>query len=161
MTALVVYDSAYGNTARIAEAVRAGLGPDAQVRRIGEVEPTLLGRVSLLVVGCPTQGGRPTAAMQAWLDGLSPDQLGRLSFAAFDTRIDAEASGFGLKLLMGILGYAAPRMASTLAALGAMQVTAPRGFIVTGKEGPLAAGELENAEAWGASLIPARVPSAA
>jgi flavodoxin len=150
--ALVVYDSAYGNTARVADAIRAGLANNATAHVIADLDPRCLPRTDLLVVGSPTQGGKPTVAMQTWLERIPPTVLGRIGFAAFDTRLETHSYNVALRLLIGMIGFAAPRIARTLIAKGARQLAAPEGFIVTGREGPLAAGEKERATAWAASL---------
>lgn len=150
MTALVVYDSAYGNTHRIAEDIARGIGDGVPARRLGEACPEALAGVDLLVVGSPTQGGRATAATQAWLGRLPA--LSGARIAAFDTRIAAAEQGFALRALMGIIGYAAPRIHKALVAAGGKSAAAPEGFIVGGKEGPLREGESERAAAWGRAL---------
>src|SRR5512146_1186916 len=74
MHALVVYDSQFGNTERIAAAVADTLRTTGEVR-LAHVDPTHpldLEGVDLLVLGCPTQGWRPTKAMQALLADLTP-----------------------------------------------------------------------------------------
>lgn len=153
MAALVVYDSAYGNTARIADAIRSALGDGARAHVINDVDPARLATTDLLIVGSPTQAGRATAAMQAWLGSLPAEHARGMSFAAFDTRMDAQHQGLGLRLVMGLIGYAAPRIAASLSAKGAVAIADPKGFLVTGREGPLATGELQNARAWASSLL--------
>ena len=59
MKALVVYDSTYGHTAQIAQAIGETAG--AKVVRPGEVAPAGLAEFDLLIVGSPTHGGWPTA----------------------------------------------------------------------------------------------------
>jgi flavodoxin len=152
MPALVIYDSAYGNTAQIAEAIRSGLPDGAIIRLISSLDPRHLPEADLLVIGSPTQGGRPTPAMLAWLDKLPAASFRGKQFAAFDTRIDADRQGIGLRFVMGLIGYAAPRIAASLTAKGAKEIAQPTGFIVTGKEGPLAGGEVARAKAWAAAI---------
>jgi hypothetical protein len=53
---------------------------------------------------------------------------------------------------MGLIGYAAGRIASGLTSKGGRLIAKPEGFIVDGKEGPLKEGELERAAAWARSL---------
>ena len=67
MQALVVYDSKFGNTRQVAVAITETLGAGAHVRHVAEVETDDLRGLDLLVVGSPTQGGRPTKAIQALL----------------------------------------------------------------------------------------------
>ncbi len=60
-----------------------------------------------------------------------------------------------LKLAVRMAGdnaWAATRIATQLEKDGATVVVPPEGFVVEGTEGPLRAGELERARAWGASI---------
>lgn len=161
MKALVIYDSAYGNTAKIAEAVRSGLPDGAVIRLISSLDPLHMPDADLIVVGSPTQGGRPTPAMVAWLDKIPAASLRGRRFAAFDTRLDADRQGIGLRFVMGLIGYAASRIAMSLTAKGGKEIARPEGFIVTGKQGPMAGGELERAKAWAAGLDAAGLRRAA
>ncbi len=150
MKALVVYDSAYGNTQRVAEAIAATLAVEATHSRAaaaGELEG-----IDLLVAGSPTQGGRPTKVFQEYLRTIPNGRLDGVAVAAFDTRIPAADSGLPLRLLMNLIGYAAPRIAADLKRKGGRQVIAPEGFVVEGKEGPLREGELERARGWAKQL---------
>jgi flavodoxin len=150
MKTLIVYDSAYGNTERIAQAIAAAL--DARSIRAADAGSAELLGVDLLVVGSPTQGGRPTKALTGFLNQLPRDALTGKAVAAFDTRIAAPAQGLPLRLLMRLIGFAAPRIAAGLKTKGGQLISAPEGFIVQGTEGPLAAGELERATAWARQL---------
>lgn len=145
MRALVVYDSVWGNTERIARAVGAGIETAGEVRvaRADSVEVADLDGVGLLVVGAPVQGGRPTKPVQEFLSRLKR-LPGGTKVAAFDTRI-------GMRWV-GIFGFAAPRIANVLQAKGGTPAAGPEGFIVMGKEGPLKDGEIERATAWGGGL---------
>jgi flavodoxin I len=148
MKALVVYDSAYGNTARVARAIRERL--DADLALASEATTHDLEGIELLIVGSPTQGGRPTEPVQTFLDEL-PDLHG-LRVAAFDTRLDKQDRSQGIKFLMGIIGFAAEKEAKSLRRKGGHVVGNPAGFVVTGKEGPLAEHELERAGSWAGQL---------
>lgn len=149
MAILVVYDSAYGNTSKVAHAIGDGLSGSTEVRQLKELDPRHLPSFELMIVGCPTQGGRPTGAMTAWLEALPVAVIAGKKVAVFDTRLaSTEQNGF-LRLLMSMIGYAAPKLERTLRHKGADIIGSPKGFIVTGREGPLQSGELERAEAWG------------
>ena len=138
MKALVVYDSLFGNTAQVAEAVGAALASESQVLRVTQVNSSELGSFDLVVVGAPTQGGRATEAMQAFLARVPALEGARV--AVFDTRLRAK--------WVKVFGYAAGRIAEKVKSLGATLVAEPEGFIVEGKKGPLVEGELERAAAW-------------
>lgn len=158
MKTLVVYDSAFGNTERVARAVGGALGsPDeVAVVRVGDLQPDGLAGVEVLVVGSPTQKFRPTAAASAFVRNLPADRLSGVRVAAFDTRISVrEAKSAVLSLLVRLLGpdaYAAQRLADGLERCGGTLVAPPEGFFVEGMDGPLKAGELERAAAWAAQL---------
>lgn len=153
MGTLVVYDSAYGNTQAIADAIAAALGADVRARRASDVDASALGRIDVLVVGSPTQGGRPTAAVSQFLQSLPSTALRGTSVFAFDTRLDAKEQGRMLRALMSVIGYAGPRIAQALEAKGGTLAAPPEGFIVTSKEGPLRPGETERARRWAEQVI--------
>jgi flavodoxin len=142
----VVYDSAFGNTQKVAHRIADVLGQRHEVvlaeavhARPEDIEPG-----DVLVVGSPTQGGRPTESLTRFLTRLSDATLEGMPFAAFDTRVRTR--------WVRVFGYAAPRIARALAQRDAVPMADAEGFEVTGKEGPLAAGELERAAAWAAGL---------
>ena len=97
-------------------------------------------------------GGRATPALDAFIKNLPVDSLQGKSVAAFDTRFESEDQGVGLRLLMSVIRYAAPRIAKGLEKKGGVLVTEPEGFIVENKEGPLKQGELERASMWAKQL---------
>jgi flavodoxin I len=140
MKALVVYDSTYGHTEKIARAIGEAIG--GQVLRAGEVNPADLKGFDLLIVGSPTHGGRPTPE----IDGLlkASPALEGVNVAAFDTRT-AKWSW--------IFGYAAPRIARSLTRSGGKLLSPPEGFFVLGTQGPLKDGELERAAGWGKGIV--------
>lgn len=159
MKALVVYDSAYGNTEEIAKAVGRALGEDTRVERVGDADWDDLKQYELVIVGSPTQGGRPTPAVKAFLQNIPAGSLKGVEVSGFDTRIDSQAQGFMLRTFMGFLGYAAGRIARQLEAKGGRLVKQPHGFFVQGKEGPLSEGELERAADWASSIARAKAAS--
>jgi flavodoxin len=148
---LVIYDSAYGNTAQVAQAIGSVLGSPGEVtvRQVGQVQPEELVNLDLLIVGSPTQGFRPTEAITKLLTETPPHTLQGVNVAAFDTRIaiDTIKSAF-LRFVVNLGGYAAKPIAKRLVKQGGMLVAPPEGFFVEGKEGPLKAGELDRAMEW-------------
>lgn len=148
MNALVVYDSQYGNTEKIAQAIAEALRASGQARaaRVNSVETDALNGVDVLIVGSPTQGWRPTAAMRSWLEATNTDQLRAVALVCFDTRF---------KKSHWLTGSAASAMAKALRARGAAPIVAPESFFVAGTEGPLLSGEIERAGAWASSVAAA------
>ena len=58
MKTLIVYDSLYGNTERIAKAIGDAVGGDVTVSSVGEARPSEWSTWELLFVGAPTHGAR-------------------------------------------------------------------------------------------------------
>jgi flavodoxin len=139
MKVLVVYDSMYGNTEKIARAIGSAISGEVKVLRPSEVNPAELESIDLLIVGSPTQGGRPMPAIQGFLNRVSESIKG-VKVAAFDTRYSTK--------LVGIFGFAAKKIADNLKEQGAILAAPPEAFFVKGKEGPLKDGELERAASW-------------
>lgn len=163
---LVVYESMFGNTEKIAKAVAGGLA-EAGTTDVVEVgsAPTLLPEdVDLLVVGAPTHAfglSRPSTRQSAadqspgelvstgigvreWLGELRHTGS-RAAVAAFDTRV---------KMAM-VPGSAARRALGRLRGLGFTKLMRAESFYVTGTPGPLKDGEVDRAKAWGAKLAAA------
>jgi flavodoxin len=151
---LIIYDSAYGNTGMIARTVAAELAKSANALAVAVQDTWLenLDAVDLLIIGSPTQGGRPTRDIQDFIDQLSDDSLESKYVAAFDTRFAIKEHGFGMHMLMRTIGFAARKIAAGLRSKGGMLLSAPEGFVVTDKEGPLKKGELAHAVTWAKEL---------
>lgn len=169
MTALVVFESMYGSTKAVAEAIGAGLAPAGPVRVL-EISAlaaapggrTISPQIDLLVVGAPTHAfglSRPSTRLDAvseapdgkiissgkglreWLAEISLP-LGGVLFAAFDTKVARPA----------LPGSAAKGAHKALVRMGGRPLAPPRTFLVNGKAGGLVEGELEAARAWGEEL---------
>lgn len=167
MNALVVYESLYGNTRQIADAIAEALRDTAHVVvvEVGDASASVVDTADMLIVGGPThvhgltstlsrRGAQRDAAKQGlpepdiagpplreWFDRIQPLQQARPA-AAFDTRIGKP------KLLTG---SAASAIARRLRRHG-YHVVAEESFIVDDTAGPLQEGELERARAWGRAL---------
>ncbi len=169
MKTVVVYESMYGNTHEIASAIAAGLESTGVVELLPVASAPSDGvpEVDLLVVGGPTHvhgmsrpasraaavetaekdaavdldADAPGPGLREWIAGL-PKVEGVLA-AAFDTRID--------KALF-ITGSAARSIAKHLRHHHFELLTEPASFLVEDSDGPLKAGEVERARAWGAEL---------
>jgi hypothetical protein len=165
--AVVVYESMYGNTRLVAEAVGRGLASTAEVVvvPVSGADPEVLAGADLVVVGGPTHvhgmsrpGTRQAAVDQAgkqpgtvaepgavgagvrdWLESLGELHAGS---AAFDTRATAPAA---------FTGRASKGIAKGLRRHGLRPVADPESFLVD-KQNHLQAGEEDRAVRWGASL---------
>jgi len=168
MRAVVVYESMYGNTRAIAEAIGDGLRPvhEVAVVPVGRADPEVLDGAALLVVGGPTHihgmtrprsremaaevahkpgstvvldEGAAGPGVREWLAALP--HLNVLA-AAFDTRANGPAA---------FTGRASEGISRELSRHGVHLVAGPESFLVT-KENLLEAGEETRARRWGEQL---------
>jgi flavodoxin len=159
MKTLIIYDSAYGNTEQIAQAIGVVLGSQAEVETIlvSKAKPEQLAGLDLLIVGAPTQRFRTTEAMTGFLKSIPADGLKGVRVAAFDTRLslnDIESSAFRFIIKTG--GFAAKYIADRLKKCGGDLILPPEGFLVKDMEGPLLDGELERAADWAKRILAAQ-----
>ena len=144
MKALVIYDSQYGSTEKIAKAIGAGFTGDVKVLKVGDVKPEDIAWSKFVIVGSPTQGGKPTAAMRDFLAKLPEDVFTGKRLAAFDTR----AKSFIVKLF----GWAADKIEVAFKGKGGNPTAKPAGFFVVGTKGPLVDGEEARATDWAQAI---------
>jgi len=169
MRAVIVYESMYGSTHAVADAIGRGLadaGGQVVVVGVAETDPDVLAGADLLVVGGPTHMHGMTskrtreAAVQSaahdddldlephadgpglrdWFDDLE-DGADRMS-AAFDTRIDKPAV---------LTGRASRAIARRLHRRGYRAVADPTSFLVDA-HGQLLEGQEASATDWGREL---------
>lgn len=156
MQAVVIYDSQFGNTKQIAQAIARGLGEHGSVEILPASE--VIGRPpaphDLLVVGGPTQRHGLSPTLRAFFDSLPRDGVGQARAATFDTRY---------RMTSLLSGSAASQAAGRLRRAGCRLVAAPESFFVEHDLPPdgekrrhglerLEPAELERAIAWGRGL---------
>ena len=174
MRAVIIYESMFGNTHTIADAIAKGLEPldNVVVVPIGEAGRERLGDADLLVVGGPTHfRGMSRPRTRKWAAGTAQkpkndlvldrdaqgpgvrDWLrslghGHTKFAAFDTRFKGPAV---------LRGRASRPISRKLRSHGFEMVAKTESFFVT-LENHLEPGEEARAQEWGRRLA-ARIPS--
>jgi flavodoxin I len=149
MKALVIYDSQLGNTEKIAQAIGKGFTGDVKVMKVADVKPQDVTWAKTVIMGSPTQGGRPTKVMMDFMANLKSDTFTGKRLAAFDTRMKGFAK---------IFGNAASKIEAGLKDKGGNFTAQPQGFIVKTGKGPLVEGEEARATTW-AKAIAAGVPT--
>jgi flavodoxin len=157
MNSLVIYDSLYGNTEKIAQEIAGNLRSQEEVGilRVSEARQEQLTGLKLLIVGCPTQRLRATDAINNFLSKIPKNGLKGVKVAAFDTRLtmsEIEKTP-PLPFFVRLFGYAAERISKSLKKKGAELVVPTEGFFVEGMKGPLKAGELERAAEWAKQIM--------
>jgi len=151
MKVLIMYDSYFGNTEKIAQALRDSLGKDAkaEVIKVSDCKVEQLNGLDLFIVGSPTRAFRATPPVTAFLNSIPPNSLNGIKVAAFDTRVAPEdIKSSILRFIVKAGGYAAKPIANMLVKKGGNLMVPPEGFAVVGNEGPLKEGELDRAKVW-------------
>ena len=177
MRAVIVYESMFGNTRGIADAIGKGLEPmlEVVVVSLAEAGRERLGDADLLVVGGPTHfHGMSRPRSRKWAAGIAQkpsndlvldrdaegpgvrDWLaslghGHTKVAAFDTRFNG---------LAGFTGRASKAISRKLRKHGFEVVAKPESFFVDSRH-HLEPGEQARAQEWGKRLAPSVVSSGA
>ncbi len=176
MDVAVVYESMFGNTHEVAEAIADGVraaGPAGRVTalRVTEATPREISRAGLIIVGGPTH-----------LRGMTTERTRRQGIAAAPRLVwdwepgrtaEEGPQGPGVREWLGTMlparpgslgaafdtrdgyqlaGGAAHRIARSLRSTGYELVAKPEGFIVWGTGGPLRLGERARAQDWGTQV---------
>lgn len=156
MKALLVYDSAFGNTEQIAHAIAEGLGGRYTVQLVSAADcgPLTSYTSDLLVVGGPTQRRRMSPPLRALMEALPRKGLKGVPAATFDTRY---------RMTWLLSGSAARDSARALARAGCRLVVPPQSFFMLRDVPPqgekrrhhleqLEPGEIDRAQAWARDL---------
>ncbi|MFF9915571.1 flavodoxin domain-containing protein [Streptomyces sp. NPDC013457] len=178
MRAVIVYESLFGNTREIADAIGEGVKqahPDADVEclAVDDALPGRVGPTDLLVVGGPTHMRGMTTGTSRKMGLKSEESEAKKEQRTFTPLPDAAGPGvrdwfhdtlpkahtgthaaaaFDTRADMRLAGGAARGIARRLRGHGYELVAEPEGFVIEDTEGPLRAGERDRARAWGAAL---------
>jgi hypothetical protein len=168
--ALLVYESMFGNTHRIAEAVAEGLATwiDVSVVEVSKAPREVPPDVDLVVVGGPTHAfsmSRPNTRRSAADQGADPDAAGHDGIREWVSTVTAPpgalAVAFDTKVSKPRLPGSAARSAERrLRRRGLAPLDHARTFYVTGTDGDLVDGELDRARQWGSQLGQHRLSAA-
>ncbi len=86
--AIVLYDTKYGNTERVAEEVSEGIrsaGVDCVLTKIEDIHTLELANFDLVVFGCPNHNQAPLLTMLKYIDRVAVVPMSGKYVAAFDT----------------------------------------------------------------------------
>lgn len=163
MKALVVYESMFGNTAHVAEAIASGLREtmDVDLCAVQDAPTVPADGFGLIVAGGPThafsmsrtqtrtdavaQGASEGAVdfgLREWIAGI-PSERHTSALVTFDTRVDK---------VRHLPGSAAKSAARAGHKHGFESGASSESFYVDDISGPLLDGEVERATAWGRKL---------
>ena len=137
MKAIVVYDTKFGNTEQVAKGIAKVLNAD--VIRVSDVKASKLKEYDIFAFGCPIHAWRMSSGMKKVLKKLEGKSFAGKKAATFDTKIDSRFAG-----------NAAKKIQKKLKKLDFDIAMKPVHFILTGREGPLAEGEMNKVQAFAA-----------
>jgi flavorubredoxin len=142
--ALIVYDTKYGMTEKIAQAISSGMKgagiTDLVVRKAGDATEEDFRSSDAWIVGAPTHmTGLTKSTKKALKTATKVDASGK-SGTAFDTRFRSADKG------------AVDRIKRTMREAGIKVIVEPEWFIVTRMKGPLADGEDVKAATFGQKI---------
>jgi flavodoxin len=176
MRVLIVYESLFGNTREIAEAIGAGVreaDPAGQVdcMQAAETQPSLIQEADVLIVGGPTHMRGMTSGFSRKMGLQAERKEATKEGRGFEPEPHAEGPGvrdwlhelpegdgrhaaaFDTRAGARLAGGAADGIARRLRRHGYRLVAEPAGFLIEDTEGPLQDGERDRAKTWGSGLL--------
>jgi hypothetical protein len=164
----IVYESMFGNTRAIAEAIASGMGERVAIMSVDDAPAVVPPSVGLVVAGGPTHAlgmsrattreealtkgatapRGPRTGLREWLETVKMEPTTK--FATFDTKIAK---------MRHLPGSAARAAARAMSRGGHRTIVKPTSFYVRDIDGPLLDGEIDRANHWGSDLDSAAATS--
>lgn len=142
----VVYESKYGNTKRVAEAIVKGMqrveGTETLLSEIKGVDPNAIPNYDAVVIGGPNHMGGPTRGVKKFIDKIGKLSSADKKFAVFDTYGGGDFEK-ATKKMEQRMHEKAPAMKIVAHGLS---------IKVDGMKGPITEGELPKCEEFGAQI---------
>jgi len=152
MKGIIIYDTSYGNTKKIAETIQETLketGIEVDLFKVNEVKKVNAKDFDFLILGSPTKFGTMSFAIKFFLGKVKVEEWSNKPFAAFDTenpenieKARAENKEWS----------AAEKIAQKLREKKMNQVLPVHKAQVLGQKGPLVEGEIERAKDYAREL---------
>jgi flavodoxin len=140
--AIIVYESVYGNTKKIAEAISNGInkveGVECVIKKTGEIHTDDLCDYDAILFGCPNHNQEPALNLVRFIDRAAIVHLKAKIGAAFDTYTGGNKDVAVAKLEKTILKK-----------LPGISIEGRLSAKVTGRKGPLADDEESKAQEFG------------
>ena len=148
MKGIVVYDSSYGNTKKIAETIVETLkesGFEAYAFYVKDVKKLNMKGNNFLVIGSPTRFGIMSFTVKGFLGKVKSEEWANKPFAAFDTELPENIERKE--------GSAAEKIAEKLKERQMNQLLPVLKAVVSGQKGQLKEGEIERAKEYARELV--------
>jgi menaquinone-dependent protoporphyrinogen IX oxidase len=147
MKGIVVYDTSYGNTKKVAEIIAETLkesGIDVDLFDVKDVKKLSAKDYSFLVLGSPTKFGTMSFAIRGFLGKVKSEEWMNKPFTAFDTENPENIRKKG--------GSAAEKIAERLRDKKMNQLLPVLKALVLEQKGPLIKGEIERTKEYAREL---------
>ncbi len=141
---IVVYESKYGNTKRVAETIMEGIrevqGAVTVLNELKEVDLNKIADYDVILIGSPNHYGGPTKSVSEFIDKLEKLNLDGKHFAVFDTYLGK-----------GFFEKAAKKMEKRIneKVPGLKQIAPRLSIAVQGSKGPIVEGEFSKCREFG------------
>ncbi|MEM3617224.1 MAG: flavodoxin domain-containing protein [Candidatus Bathyarchaeia archaeon] len=143
---LVIFESRYGNTKRVAEAIIEGInevgGVEVSLKELKEVDFKEIPLYDAILIGSPNHVGGPTRGIKGFIDRLGELRLVGKRFAVFDTYMGRDFEK-AVKKMEKRVSEKAPSL---------KRITAGLSIKVNGVKGPIAEGELPKCKEFGKDI---------
>jgi|YelNatPaOPRAMG01_1025707.scaffolds.fasta_scaffold32463_3 flavodoxin len=144
---IVVYESRYGNTKRVAESIIEGIkevgGVEVSLKELKELgDVKRIAEYDVTLIGSPNHVGGPTRGIKSFIDKFSELPLTGKKFAVFDTYLGRDFEK-AVKKMEKRIKEKAPDL---------KQVTAGLSIKVKGIKGPVEEGELAKCVEFGKNI---------
>jgi menaquinone-dependent protoporphyrinogen IX oxidase len=152
MKGIVVYDTSYGNTKKIAETITETLkdsGVEADLFHVKDVKKLSATDYSFLVLGSPTRFGTMSFAIRGFLGKVKSEEWTNKPFAAFDTENPENIERARIEKKEW---SAAEKIAAKLRDKRMNQLLPVLKATVLGQKGPLVEGEIERTKEYANKL---------
>jgi len=147
MKGIVVYDTSYGNTKKIAETITEALkesGTEVDLFDVKDVKKLSAKDYNFLVLGSPTRFGTMSFAIRGFLGKVKSEEWVNKPFTAFDTENPENIEKKE--------GSAAEKIAERLRDKKMNQLLPVLKAVVLGQKGPLIEGEIERTKEYARKL---------
>ncbi len=142
-TAIIIYDTKYGNTRRVADAIKEGIEDSKDIECVltsieGTHTSTLL-RYDVILFGCPNHNQAPSLTMTRHIERIAKVGLSGKSGAVFDTYM-GHNKGVAVKKLEALIREILPGLRLLVDGFSARVMT---------RTGPVTEEDLLNAREFG------------
>ncbi|MEM3407340.1 MAG: flavodoxin family protein [Nitrososphaerota archaeon] len=143
---IVIYESKYGNTKRVAEKIIEGIneidGIEVSLKELKEVDLKTITDYDLIIIGSPNHMGGPTRGIKSFIDKLGELKLEGKKFAVFDTYMGKDFKKAVEKM--------EKRISERVP--GLKQITSGLSIKVQGMKGPIVKDEIPKCKEFGKNI---------